>query len=112
MEAGSSATQLASGSQSCLVCVSRTHRPCDQRCGLEGVGVAALGGEDDVGEPPFQAAEGFAFGLPGGAFAVVVGAAFGAGPDLGERERVEGAVELPVAAGVAAVPDRAPGRRW
>jgi hypothetical protein len=58
---------------------------------------------------PFQAAEGFSFRLAGGAFAFVVGAAFGVAADLGERDRVEGPVELLVPAGVEPVSDGAAG---
>jgi hypothetical protein len=67
------------------------------------------GGEHDVGESPFEAAESFSFRLAGGAFAFVVGATFGVATDLGERDRAEGPVELPVPAGVEPVSDGAAG---
>src|SRR4029450_3871400 len=114
-EAGSSAPQLALGSQSGLICVDRTHShqhgPGRRRSlGGGGVGAGSIvphGGEHDVGESPFQAAEGFAFGFAGGAFAFVVGATFGVAADLGERDGVEGPVELAVSAGVEPVSDGA-----
>ena len=65
---------------------------------------------DDIGESSLEAAHGFAVGLSFSTFASVVGAAFGVGADLGECDGEEGAVELPVAAGVVAMPDGAPGR--
>ena len=77
--------------------------------GVGACGVVAHGGEHDVGQSPFQAAEGFAFGFAGGAFAFVVGAAFGVAADLGQRDRVERPVELPVPAGIEPVPDDAAG---
>ena len=76
-------------------------------CGARGV--VAHGGEHNVGQSPFQAAQGFSFRLAGGPFAFVVGAAFGVAADLGERDRVKGPVELPVSAGVEPVPDGAAG---
>ena len=63
-------------------------------------GVAAHGREHDVGQPPLEAAQGFAFGFAGGSFAFVVGPAFGVAANLGDRDRVERAVELPVPAGI------------
>jgi hypothetical protein len=82
----------------------------DRRRGLGGGCVSAgcvvaHGGEDDVGQSPFQAAEGFAFRFAGGAFAFVVGATFGVAADLGERDGVEGPVELAVPAGIEPVPE-------
>jgi len=62
------------------------------------------GAVDEVGEAPFQAAEGFAFGLAFGAFALVVGAAFGVGADLGDRDCVAGPVQLPVPAAAEPLP--------
>jgi hypothetical protein len=105
---------LPLGSQSRLVCDGRTH-PGPVRRGqlpeLRGlaVGVVAQGGEHDVGQFPFQAAQGFAVGFAGGSLALVVGAAFGVAADLGDRDRVERAVELPVPAGIEPVPHGPPG---
>src|SRR5215218_3464926 len=76
---------LPSGSQSCLICVDRTHFGRDRpgRLGrLVGPSggiccVVTHGGEHDVGESPLQAAQGFSFRLAGSVFAFVVDAAFG-----------------------------------
>ena len=64
-----------------------------------------------VGDSSFEAAQRFACRLASGAFASVVGAAFGVAADLGDRDRVKGAVELPVPARVVAVSDGASGGR-
>ena len=74
-------------------------------------GVGAHGAVDAVGDSSFEAAQRFAAGLAFGAFALVVGAAFGVTADLGDRDRVQRAVELPVPAGVVAVSDGASGGR-
>ena len=84
---------LPSGSQSCLICVGRPHPLWGgpgQRSylGWGFGGIAAHGGEDDVGQSPLQASQRFAFCFAGAAFAFVVGAAFGVAADLGERDRV------------------------
>src|SRR5215217_3893825 len=60
---------LPLGSESCLVCVGRTHPSLDRRRQLPelrglAVGVVPHGGEHDVGQFPLQAAQSFAFGLP------------------------------------------------
>lgn len=81
------------GCWSCPGCAGRVHP----------VGVASHRGVDDVGQAPFQAAEGFFAGLAGFAFAQVVGPAFGVGTGLGDRDRVETLVQAPVPAGVVAV---------
>src|SRR5215211_4437538 len=108
---------LPSGSQSCLICVDRTHFGQD-RPGRRGrlVGprggicsVVTHGGEHDVGESPFQAAQGFPFRLAGSAFAFVVDAAFGVATNLGDGDGVEGPVELPIPARVEPVSDGATG---
>lgn len=51
---------------------------------------------DGVGQASFQTAHGFFMSFAGGAFALVVGAAFGVVPDLGQRHYVQGVVESPV----------------
>ena len=128
---------LPLGSQSCLFCVSRTHPLQDgtvlvsdrvaavRRFGLpRGAGsggdaesggslrsVGEIGAQcavDQVRQPSFEAAEGFAAGFAFGSFALVVGAAFGVCADLGDRYRVERPVELPVPAAVQAVSYGAP----
>jgi hypothetical protein len=43
---------------------------------------------DGVGQPSFQAAQGFFVALPGGAFALVVGPTGGVAADLGDRHDV------------------------
>src|SRR5829696_5654832 len=108
---------LPSGSQSCLICVDRTHfgqdRPgrLGRLVGLSGgiCSVVTHGGEHDVGESPFQAAQGFPFRLAGSAFAFVVDAAFGVATNLGDGDCVEGPVELPIPARVEPVSDGATG---
>jgi hypothetical protein len=55
---------------------------------------------DQVRQPSFEAAEGFAAGFAFGSFAEIVGAAFGVCADLGDRYRVERTVELPIATAV------------
>jgi hypothetical protein len=78
---------------------------------LRSVGeVAAQRAVDQVREPSFEAAEGFAAGFAFGSFALVVGAAFGVCGDLGDRNGVERPVELPVAAAVEAVSYGSPRR--
>ena len=62
----------------------------------------------DVGEASLQAADGLAAALSFGAFALVVGAAFGVGADLGDRDRGEHPVELPVARAVEPMAGGAP----
>ena len=52
---------------------------------------------DDVGEVAFEGAACFAVGLAFGAFAGEVGAGAGVEPGLGERDAVDGGVELAVA---------------
>src|SRR5215203_3244875 len=108
---------LPSGSQSCLICVDRTHFGQDRpgrlgrlvgpRGGI--CSVVTHGGEHDVGESPFQAAQGFPFRLAGSAFAFVVDAAFGVATNLGDGDCVEGPVELPIPARVEPVSDGATG---
>jgi hypothetical protein len=108
---------LPSGSQSCLICVDRTHfgqdRPgrLGRLVGPSGgiCSVVTHGGEHDVGESPFQAAQGFPFRLAGSAFAFVVDAAFGVATNLGDGDCVEGPVELPIPARVEPVSDGATG---
>ena len=51
---------------------------------------------DDVGQPSFQAAQGFFVALPAGSFALVVGPAGSVVADLGDGHGVQAAVELPV----------------
>jgi hypothetical protein len=71
---------LPSGSQSCLICVDRTHSRRDRPgwpsmpvgCGGGARGVVAHGGEHNVGQSPFQAAQGFPFRLAGGPFAQLI----------------------------------------
>src|SRR5215211_3717363 len=105
---------LPLGSQTCLVCVGRTHpgrvrrRQLPELRGLT-VGVVAHGGEHDVGQFPLQAAQSFASGFAGGSFAFVVGPAFGVAADLGDRDGIERAVELSVPAGIEPVPHGPPG---
>ena len=70
--AASSVALLASGRESRRFCGGRTHPRLEG-----GVGVGAHGGVDEVGQFAFEAAQGFTVGLAGGAFAVVVGPAFG-----------------------------------
>jgi hypothetical protein len=53
----------------------------------------------DVGEASLQAADGLAAALSFGAFALVVGVAFGVDADLGDRDRGEHPVELSVPSG-------------
>ena len=66
--------------------------------------VADHASPDVVGEAAFEAAHRFVVGLAGGDLGVVVGPAGAAGhADLGERDHVEGVVELPVAAAWQAV---------
>ena len=62
-----------------------------------GLRVIDHGSVDDVGQPPFEAPQGFLVALPGGAFALVVDASSGVSLDLCDRHDVEGVVELPVA---------------
>jgi antitoxin YefM len=71
--------------------------------------VGAQGAEDDVGEPALEAAQRLPARLSFGAFACVVGAAFGVGADLGDGDRVERPVQLSVAAAVEPVAHGAPG---
>ena len=65
---------------------------------------AELGGveqaPDAASEVAFEAANGFALGLPLGVFAIKVGAGFGVGSGSGERDDVDRAVELAIAAAV------------
>ena len=70
---------------------------------IKSSGVGEHGSVDDVGESTLQAAESPSAGVPGGAFAgeVVDGSGFVAG--LGDRDRVERAVNAPVAASVQSV---------
>jgi hypothetical protein len=58
---------------------------------------------DAAGEVAFEAAEGFPAALAFAAFAFEVGAGRGVDAGAGEGDRVEGAVELAVAAAVQAV---------
>jgi hypothetical protein len=61
---------------------------------------------DDVGEPAFEASHRFAGCLPGGNFAVVVGAAFAAAvAELDDGHDVQDAVDLPVPCAGEAVAD-------
>jgi hypothetical protein len=53
-------------------------------CDVGGGEVVEHGAVDQVGEASFEAAQGFSVGLALGAFAQVVGAAFGVGADLGD----------------------------
>ena len=59
--------------------------------------------EDDAGELSFEAADGFAACFAFGLFALEVGACWWVDAALGDRDAVEGAVELAVAAAVEAV---------
>ena len=62
----------------------------ESRGSLRSVGaIGAQRAVDQVREPSFEAAEGFAAGFAFGSFALVVGAAFGVCADLGDRYRVE-----------------------
>jgi hypothetical protein len=61
------------------------------------------GVEDDAGELSFEAADGFAAAFPFGLFAFQVGAGGGVVAGLGDRDPVERAVELAVAAAVEPV---------
>src|SRR5437016_12207321 len=56
-----------------------------------------------AGEHAFDAASGFAFGLAGREQALVVGGGLGVPADAAERDDVEGAVELAVAATIEPV---------
>jgi hypothetical protein len=55
---------------------------------------------DAAGEVAFEAAEGFAVGLAFGAFAFEVGLGFGVAARAGDRDAVDGGVDLAVAAAV------------
>jgi hypothetical protein len=78
---------------------------------LRSVGeIGAQRAVDQVRQPSFEAAEGFAAGFAFGSFPQIVGAAFGVCADLGDRNRVERAVELPVPAAVQPVSYGAPRR--
>ena len=61
------------------------------------------GGVDGAGEVSFEAAEGFAAALPFGLFAFHVGACGRVDAGLGDRDLVQGPVELAVAAAVESV---------
>ena len=65
--------------------------------------MAFEGGVDGAGELAFEAAEGFAAGLALGLFAFEVGLRGWVDAALGDRDPVQGAVELAVAAAVEAV---------
>jgi hypothetical protein len=59
--------------------------------------------EDEADEESFEAADGFAAALAFGSFAFEVGAGGFVDAGLGDRDAVEGGVELAVAAAVEAV---------
>ena len=63
---------------------------------------------DAADEVAFEAADRLGVGLAGAALLSEVGGGLGVEHDLGEREHVEGVVELAVAAGVQAVAVKSP----
>jgi hypothetical protein len=86
---------------------THTARPRTQRSGLALLlgqgGVCLEGVEDDAGEESFQAAECFAADLALAAFALEIGACRRVEAGLGDRDPVEGGVELSVTGAVEAV---------
>jgi hypothetical protein len=67
---------------------------------------------DAAGEVAFEAADRFAVGLAFGGLARHVVAGFGVAAGAGDRDAVNGGVDLAVAAAVEAVPVGAPGADW
>ena len=65
-----------------------------------------------AGEVALEAADGFLGGLAFGAFAVEVGAGFGVAAGAGDRDAVDGGVDLAVAAAVEAVAVGFAGADW
>src|SRR6266567_2926087 len=67
--------------------------------------------EDIVADPPSEGPDRLGLGVAGGSTMVEVCAAAGFDPHLGDRDSMEGEVELPVAAAIQAVADRSEERR-
>jgi hypothetical protein len=100
-------SRMASLTDPLLVDWNSNQQDCRRSCGpallLCQVPLVLEAGVDGPGELSFEAAEGFAAALALGLFAGQVGARGLVHAGLGDRDPVEGAVELPVAAAVEPV---------